>query len=106
MRISRRKPSWPSAGVHTRSELDRKARRLNRHNVGVKRVLGEMRRGATLQLSYAPRPHWRLSTGAFVTDEMARTAINLPNVIGVGDCLIADGLSQTFRYVTDGDNNG
>ena len=76
------------------------------NNIRVGRVLNELRRGAVLQLSFSPRRHWRLSSGPFVTDEVARTVIGLPGVSGVGDTLFAGelSLSQTFRYV-DGEKD-
>src|SRR5262245_14926583 len=94
---------WRGAGVHAPHELASKARRLDRHNIGVERVLSELRRGATLQLSHSPRLHWRLSSGAFVTDEVARTVIGRPNVTGVGDALFTGELSQTFRFTDERD---
>jgi hypothetical protein len=104
MTIPKRKPTWPSS-AHTAAELARKARRLDWRNIGAERVLDALRRGATLQLSYAPRRHWSLGSGAFVTDEVARTVIGSPNVAAVGDTLFAGELSQTWRYVTDGEDN-
>jgi hypothetical protein len=97
---------WRGTGIHTASSLANKRRRLDRHSAGVEQVLGELRRGAALHLSFSPRKHWRLSSGAFVTDEVARTVIGLPCVIGVGDALLAGELSQTFRFTTDGEDNG
>ena len=85
--------------------LDRQARSLNRHSLRVEQVVAELRRGATLQLSFSPRPHWRLSSGPFVPADVATTVINLPCVVGVGDTLFGDaGLSQTFRYLDGGDH--
>jgi hypothetical protein len=83
--------------------LDRQARSQVRHELRVGQVLGELRRGAVLQLSYEPRRLWRLSTGEFVSDAVASTVIGLPNVVGVGDALplFAGELSQTWRF-TDG----
>jgi hypothetical protein len=102
--MTRRSITWPGAGVHTRHELARKARRLDRHSLSVEQVVGELRRGATLQPSYSPRRVWRLSSGAFVTDDVARTVIGLRCVTGVGDTLFAGELSQTYRF-TDGEGD-
>ena len=93
-----RKPTWPNSGVHTPHELARNVRRLGRHSVSVERVVGELRRGASLQLHYGPRPIWRLSSGAFVPEEVARTVIGMPCITGVGDTLFAGELSQTYCF--------
>jgi hypothetical protein len=78
------------------SKLAQQSRRRDRQNAEISRVLAAMRRGACLHLSYAPRPHWRLSVGTFVTEEVAHTLINMPGVVSVGDALFAG--SQTYRY--------
>ena len=86
--------------VPTAPELRRRGRRLDRHNIRVGQVLSELRRGETLQLSYSPRPLWRLSSGQFVPDDVAKTIIGLPDVVGCGDTLFAGELSQTFKLST------
>jgi hypothetical protein len=93
-------PSIPTVQSLRRqaSRLDRQARSFNRHSLRVEQVVAELRRGATLQLSYSPRPHWRLSSGPFVPADVATAVISQRCVVGVGDTLFADGLSQTFRY--------
>ena len=58
------KPTWPHSGVYSPRELRNKARRVDRHSLSVERVVRELRNGATLLLSFSPRQHWRLSTGA------------------------------------------
>jgi hypothetical protein len=85
--------------IHTPRTLARQARRLDRRNISVEGVLAEMRKGASLHLSHSPRRHWRLSNGTWVTDEVARTLVDLPQVAAVGDCLFAGVQSQTYRYV-------
>jgi hypothetical protein len=97
---------WRGAGVHTPHELARKARHLDRRNINTKQVLDELRRGAFLQLSYGPRPIWRLSSGSFIRDEVARAVIGMPCVTGCGDTLLAGEPCQTFRFTTDGEDNG
>jgi hypothetical protein len=84
--------------IYTPRELDRKRRSLDRRNCSTERVLNEMRRGAALHLSFSPREHWVLSSGVFVTDNIARAIIARPDVHGVGDTLLAGGLSQTFHF--------
>jgi hypothetical protein len=97
----RRAATWPTSVIHTPRELDRKRRRLDRQRCSAEQVLNEMqRRGATLHLSFSPREHWVLSTGTFVTSDIAHVVIANPNVAGVGDTLLGGGPSQTFRYVT------
>jgi hypothetical protein len=71
MPTPRRKATWPHTSIHTASSLARKHHSLNRHIREVENALAELRRGASLHLSYSPRRHWRLSSGVFVTDEVA-----------------------------------
>ena len=87
--------------IHTSLELERKARHLNQVN----NALSKLRRGATLHLSYAPRRHWRLSSGEIHQRRGGAHIIDLPCLVGCGDGLFADELAQTWRYV-DGGNNG
>jgi hypothetical protein len=101
MPTTRRRVTWPTSVIHTPRELDRKRRHLDRQNCSAELVLGEMRRGAALHLSFSPREHWVLSSGMFVPDHVARAVIALTTVIGVGDALLAGGLSQTFRYTAE-----
>ena len=76
------------------------SRRLDRRNAGVATVLCAMRAGASLQLEfYRTGPKWRMSSGQYVNDEIARIVITDKHVIGVGDALFADDLSQTWRFV-------
>jgi hypothetical protein len=90
-----RSAHWPGVGVHTPHELAHKARRLDRHSLSVERVVRE------LQLSFSPRQHWRLSTGEFISREVAVIVVNLPDIVGVGDTLFAGELSQTFRFTDE-----
>jgi hypothetical protein len=85
--------------VPTPSSLAATHRRRDRLNAQVDRVLAAMRRGACLHLSHAPRRHWRLSTGEFVTEQVARAVIAAPSIIDVGDTLLVGELSQTYRVV-------
>jgi hypothetical protein len=75
------------------------AHKRDRQNAEIGRVLTAMKRGATLHLSHSPRRHWRLSSGAFLTEETARAVIASPNIVDVGDTLFDAELSQTFRSV-------
>jgi hypothetical protein len=97
----KRPACWPSASIHTAASLQRTGRQLAWHGAGVTRVIAAMRKGATLQSHYERgRKFWRLSTGIFVTAEVANTVTQSPHVVGVGDCLFdSAGNSQTYRYV-------
>jgi hypothetical protein len=84
----------------TPSTLRNSSRRLDRLNVAVGIVLQAMRNGATLHLEFHQQgPRWRVSTGHYVTDAVARVVITNKRVSGVGDTLFADGTSQTWRFV-------
>jgi hypothetical protein len=86
--------------IHTPSTLRNSSRRLDRRNAGVAIVLRAMRAGASLQLEFHPTgSRWRVSNGRYVNDEVARIVIADKQVIGVGDTLFPEGLSQTFRFV-------
>jgi hypothetical protein len=65
-------------------------------------VIRTMRRGEALHLEYRRSgPAWRVSSGRHVADETARAVITNVNVVGVGDSLFGDALSQTWRYLTE-----
>ena len=63
-------------------------------------VFRAMRNGASLHLEYYQSgPRWRMSTGPYVTNEVAREVIaDCKQIIGVGDSLFGRALSQTWRY--------
>jgi hypothetical protein len=81
-------------------KLDRANERKRRHGEEVERVLDAMRRGASLRQTRRPhRTLWSLSTGKFITKEVAASVRQSANVVGVGDCLFGSGeISQTFRH--------
>ena len=85
----------PRPSVPPTRWLAGQARKRDRQNAEIGRVLTEMKRGATLHLSHSPRRHWRLSSGALLTEE-TRAVIASRNIVGVGDDAE---LSQTFRSV-------
>jgi hypothetical protein len=97
--------TWPKASIHTPHTLALQRRRFDRQAISVNAVLATMRKGASLHLSYSPRLHWRLSTGKFVTEEVARTVVAHPDIVGVGDALFAGGFSQTWRFIVEEDHN-
>jgi len=52
------------------------------------------------------RAAWRLSTGIFITPEVAEAITHNPNVVGVGDRLFGDrATSQTFLLTDQEDNH-
>ena len=64
------------------------------------KVIGAMRSGQALRLSYEkPSPHWRLDNGQSVPAAVANIIREDPRIFGVGDTLVADTRSQTYRYV-------
>jgi hypothetical protein len=93
---------WPGAGVHTVRELQRRHRRLDRRVNSANFVIACMRDGATLHLAFQRGgPVWSLSDGRRITDDVARVVIADHRVVGVGDCLLKNLPSQTYRYVAD-----
>jgi hypothetical protein len=104
MPIPKRKATWPNPSIHTPGSLARKARSLDRKIRDLEPALAELRRGAALHLSYSPQRQWRLSSGAFLTDEVARQLITRPEILAVGDCLFDQSLSQTWRHTTEKDD--
>ena len=84
----------------TPSTLRNNSRRLDRLNASVAVVLDAMRNGATLHLEfYETGAKWRISTGRYVTDAVAKIVIADKRVVGVGDTLFADETSQTWRFI-------
>jgi hypothetical protein len=81
-------------------QLALQARKLDRLNTRTTQVIDTMRRGAALQLEFRyGAQRWRLTNGREVHPEVARMVIRNPNIVGVGDALFANLMSQTFRYV-------
>jgi hypothetical protein len=63
-------------------------------------VVAEMRKGATLHLTYRPATkQWALSSGMRVADFVARLVISRADVVGVGDALFEDAFAQTWRLI-------
>jgi|AmaraimetFIIA100_FD_contig_101_477256_length_903_multi_4_in_0_out_0_2 pectin methylesterase-like acyl-CoA thioesterase len=61
-----------------------------------------MRNGAVLHLSLAKKPTWELNdstTAIRVSARTARAALKRGAIVGNGDTLFADTLSQTWRYI-------
>lgn len=86
--------------IPTTSTLRRNSRRLNKRNAGFGAVIRAMRAGATLHLEYHQAgPRWRVLSGPYVADVIARAVITHKQVIGVGDTLFTGGMSQTWRFV-------
>jgi hypothetical protein len=80
----------------------RNHRRLDRRIGKVTHVVSRMQRGASLLLQHTRRGRvWRLSTGYEVSDEVAREVLTRAGVVGVGDALFHDTLSQTYQWVEE-----
>jgi hypothetical protein len=95
-----RPATWPSVGVQTAAQLQRKHRRADRHQLSVARVLDAMKRGAVLRLSYENgRALWSLSSGPFVAADVAASVITKSCVASVGDALFVGMPGQTWRFV-------
>ena len=65
-------------------------------------VLSAMERGQHLNVWFNHQhPHWKLSGGRRVPDDVARLVIESERVVSVGDVPFAGMTPQTFRYVGD-----
>jgi hypothetical protein len=88
------------SGIQTLAQLRAASRRLDRRCSGVNKVLGAMRRGATLHLYYQyGRPLWQLSSGEFIGSDVAEIVIKTPNIVAVGDSLFPGHPGQTWRMI-------
>jgi hypothetical protein len=77
----------------------RRSRRLDRHQLGVGHVLDAMKRGAALHLHYQNgRALWSLSSGPFVTADIAAIVITKPSVVPVDVALFLGVPGQTWRF--------
>jgi hypothetical protein len=86
-------------GIPTPAGLRQINRRADRKRDGVALVLTEMKRGAALRLQYQDgRAIWSLSSGSFVTAEIAKLVTARSEVVACGDVLFLDMPSQTWRY--------
>ena len=81
-------------------KLRANAPKLDRLNGKVASVLTAMQRGEALHLEYRwCGPVWCLSGGRHIPNEVARVAIQNPQVVSVGDSLFRDTRPQTYRWV-------
>jgi hypothetical protein len=84
----------------TINNLRANARRLDRLNIAVAKVLTAMQRGEALHLEYRwCGPVWCLSGGAHIDAEVAQLVTKSASVVGVGDALFNDTPAQTWRWV-------
>jgi hypothetical protein len=84
---------------YTQDTRRRYARRLDRQNESVARIVDAMRRGATLHLHHTQIGGcWWLSTGRAVAAKTARQVTLSPLVVPAHNALFADAPSQSFRY--------
>jgi hypothetical protein len=86
------------ADRHANRERRKKERDLKTADAVLRAMQVE---GVALYVTHLPNTSlWQLSNGTQVPEAVARVVVELPNVIGVGDCLIDDrNASQTFRFV-------
>jgi hypothetical protein len=97
-----RSVTWPSVGVQTVGQLQRKHRRLDRNRRAAAVVLTKMQRGQSLNLSFEwGMRRWLLSDGTSITDEVAKIVTADHRVLSVGDALFENMPGQTWRYVDD-----
>jgi|SoiMethySBSTD1v2_1073268.scaffolds.fasta_scaffold28189_6 hypothetical protein len=88
--------------IPTTATLRRSSRRLDKRNIGVAAVIRAMRAGAHLHLEYHQAgPKWRMSTGQYVADAIARVVIAHKQIIPAGDALFAGAMSQTWKWKED-----
>jgi hypothetical protein len=89
--------------MFTETQLEKRSRRLRFLDAKVNAVLLSMQNGCALHLSYANgQSTWLLSDGRYVSPNVARVVVNLPNIVGVGDALpIFGAQSQTWRFAND-----
>src|SRR5262245_15915972 len=93
--------SKPKPSIHTAASLGRQCRRLDRRRSTVAAVIGAMKRGASLHLTYLKTgAEWSLSAGERVPDEIAAQVIRHPNVANCGGSLFGDHLrAQAYRFI-------
>ena len=90
----------PTRSIHTIECLQRVNRTLSRRGISAMRVLRALENGAALHCEHQRnRDVWRLSSGEFITPEIAATVIASQNVVDVGDSLFPGHPGQTWRYV-------
>jgi hypothetical protein len=103
----RRRHHWISlaeAGANVMKHINREfaealSRRCQREAAS---VLSAMERGQHLNVWFNHQgPHWKLSGGRRVPDDVARLVIENERVVSVGDSLFAGMTPQTFRYAGD-----
>lgn len=88
--------------IPTVASLRKTRRRLDRRQLNELRVLGAMAHGASLRLTHQNgRQLWAISTGEFVSAEIALVVIKNPKVAAVDAALFAGMLAQTWRYIED-----
>lgn len=91
----------PGMAPTTRS-LRLQQRRLARLLARKGQVLADMRNGAALHCQHQRNGSlWTLSTGKVLSPEVATAVVNDVSVVGVGDALFENELSQTYRFIGD-----
>ena len=100
--VVKRAVQWPGISIHTAESLRTVHQRRSKRSASVTRALTAMKSGAALHLYFERgRPIWKLSTGIFVTAEVAGILTSNASVVPVGDALFADLPGQTWRFTDD-----
>jgi hypothetical protein len=74
-------------------------RRVDRRITKVELVLQAMQNGCSLHLQHTKQgPCWTLSNGKPVPDSIAALVVTSASIVGVGDALYDEALSQTYRW--------
>src|SRR5262245_4105558 len=97
--------SFGQAGASAMKHINREftealSRRCQREAAS---VLSAMERGQHLNVWFDHQgPHWKLSGGRRVPDDVARLVVKSERIISVGDVLFENLTPQTYRHVGDG----
>jgi len=84
---------------HTTSSLRANRHRVERRLEQADFVLTAMQRGAVLHLQFTQHgPHWTLTGGGRVADDVAQLVIASASVASVGDALFGECLAQSWRW--------
>ena len=86
--------------IRTVASLARSNRRLDLRHRAADVALEDMRRGASLNLTYGQgREWWTLSNGQFVAAGVAAILIARPDIEVVSDTLIPNARAQTWHFI-------
>jgi hypothetical protein len=83
--------------IHTPMSLRTRNRRVDRRITKAELVLQAMQNGCSLHLQFTPNPHWTLSDGRQVSNEIAEFVTTSASVIDCGGSLF-DGAPWIWRW--------